>query len=137
MPYNEYTIAWSIYYVAVLGLLLVTGRMFRGISSRYIRRILWLTIAVILATPAIGEQQYWAPAWVIGILESLFGGFVMAEAVAYLLVVVWGVIIVLYTVIHIIFLRGKKESKESNRTRNAKAKNNRAGNNRVAPRLSS
>lgn len=137
MPYNEYTIAWGVYYVAVLGLLLVARRVFHVIPSRYIRRILGLTVMVILVTPAIGEQQYWAPAWVIGILESLFGGFVTAESVAYILVAVWGLVIVLYTVIHILFLRTKKETKINTQTRNKKAVNNRASNNRVSPRLSS
>lgn len=99
---QEYSLVWAIYYVAIVGLLMVTWRLFKGIPWRYLRRLLWITVLVLLATPAIGQSNYWAPAWIIGILELLFGGVESAEPAGRILLMMWVVCVTSYTVVSLI-----------------------------------
>lgn len=98
---QEYGVFWAIYYVAVAGLLMTSWRLLRVIPWSYPRRLLWLTVLVLLATPAIGTSEYWAPAWIIGFLELLFGGVESAEPAGRILLMVWIACIAVYTVISI------------------------------------
>lgn len=123
---GEYTIAWLVYLAAVLGLLIVCWRLFRGIGWRYVRRVLWLTCAVLLLTPAIGAKDYWAPAWIMGSLEALFGGLDIAIPIATMMGTVLGVVLGLYTVFSIIARirggspSGQQPTPKSHSTRNRK-----------------
>lgn len=110
LQFGEYTIAWFAYIVAIIGLLVVAYRLFRGIPWRYLRHFIVVTIAAILLTPAIGLEDYWAPAWIIGSLELLFGGLESALPAGRIILIVSFASLLLYTLIHLVFFRGRKAS---------------------------
>ena len=112
---SEYTIPWLIYVAASAGLLLVSWRVFRGVPWRYVRQLLLLTVAVILLTPVMGNENFWAPAWVIAALEAFFGDLELAASVGKIIVIIWGVVIVLYTIISRVFFKRQPVSSGSQR----------------------
>lgn len=74
--FQEYIIGWSIYLVATLGVLWVFWRMTRNIPWFYFKQSLRLVVAVFFLVPAAadGVTEYWAPAWIKGILGLVFTG---------------------------------------------------------------
>ncbi len=103
IQFQEYSIAWAIYFVASLGLVFLAWRLFRGLGWRYLRRVLVLTALVLFLTPAIGESQYWAPAWIIAALQLLFEGVEGAEPAASILFLVWLFCVSVYSVLSLWF----------------------------------
>ena len=138
---QEYSIAWLIYLVASLGLVVLAWRLFRIISWRYLRRVLVLTALVVFLTPAIGDNQYWAPAWIIASLQLLFEGVEGAEPAARILLLVWLFCFCVYSIISLWFLLTGKRSPETTQPKTAKAKTPARTpkgdrNNRIPPRIS-
>ena len=70
---NDYLLAWTIYAVAALGLLLVWVRMTRWMW-RWLREPLWLAAAILLFTPTLVDpaREMLAPAIAIAALDVLF-----------------------------------------------------------------
>jgi hypothetical protein len=70
---NDYLLAWSVYAVAALGLLLVWVRI-TGWMWRWLRELLWLAMAVLLFTPTLVDpaREMLAPAIAVGALDLLF-----------------------------------------------------------------
>ncbi|TLX53069.1 MFS transporter [Stutzerimonas nosocomialis] len=70
---NEYLLAWALYGVGALGLLLVWFRMTRPLW-RWLREPLRLVVAVLLFTPTIVDpaRELFAPAIAITALDVLF-----------------------------------------------------------------
>lgn len=108
VQFQEYSTAWVIYLLAIIGLLLVTWRLFRGVPSSYIRRMIIVTVAVLFITPVLNESTYWAPAWIVAILEILFTGIDGTMHIVNIVLSVWCVAIAVYSLIHVIFFRKKK-----------------------------
>ncbi len=104
IQFQEYTIGWLAYILSVMGLLIVTWRLFRGVRWSYLRGLIQVSVLVFLATPAIGDAQYWAPAWIIAALELLFGGIEGAMPSILIIGKVLGVAVLAYTVISLIGL---------------------------------
>jgi|GEM_PF-756046 len=73
---EQYVIGWSVYLLAVIGLLAVFWRMTRIIRWFYPRQVLRLIAAAFLLTPySINEaSEYLAPAWLMAGLEMVFSG---------------------------------------------------------------
>lgn len=143
--FGEYTIAWLAYLVSVIGLLVVAWRVFRGIPWCYVRRVLWLTVAVLLLTPAIGtelvatdsasSQNYWAPAWLIGSLEALFGGVDTAIPVAQMVGIVLLVVLAVYTVFSVIMLLVRIRKGEKKDHKGKSQKKSGVKNQKIPPRV--
>lgn len=112
LQFEEYSTAWLIYFAAIIGLLVVTWRICRPIPWRYLRRVLLVTVAVLFLTPVLSESGYWAPAWIVASLELLFSGVEAVMPIVTIVVKVWGVTLVVYTILHLLFFRGKKEKAE-------------------------
>lgn len=70
---NDYLLAWAIYAIAALGLLLVWVRMTRWMW-RWLREPLWLVVAILLFTPTLVDpaREMLAPAVAIAALDLLF-----------------------------------------------------------------
>lgn len=138
LQFQEYSMAWLVYVLAIIGLLIVTWRLFRAVPSVYIRRIILVTVAVLFVTPVIGESSYWAPAWIVGALEFLFSGLEGIMRILNILFTVWCVAIVLYSVLHLAFFRRKKGDAATAADKNkasstAKKTPRRMANRRVTP----
>jgi len=101
LQFGEYTIAWLVYIGAIAGLLVTVHRLFRGLSWRH---FIVVAIAAILLTPAIGLEHYWAPAWIIGSLELLFGGVEAAFPAGRIILIVSFATLLIYTLLHLLFL---------------------------------
>jgi hypothetical protein len=110
LEFQEYASGWLIYLLSVMGLLIVTWRLFRAIPWVYPRSIIFLTVLVLLVTPILGDNGYWSPAWIVGSLEFLFGGLDSVLPVLRIMLIVWLSTILLYTVIKLLFFRGKKKT---------------------------
>lgn len=108
---QEYSMGWLVYFLSVFGLLLVTWRLFRGVPWWYLRGLLFVTVATFLVTPAIGAADYWAPVWIIGALEFLFEGQESAMPSIMIVLKVWGVVVVAFTVLSAISLLFRRESR--------------------------
>lgn len=143
VQFQEYNIAWAIYVIASLGLIALAWQLFRCIAWRYVRGVLLLTALALFLTPAIGDSQYWAPAWIIASLQLLFEGVEGAEPAARILLFVWLFCFIVYTLFKIIlfFMRSGKQSSKGvpKGSKPAKAvvkkpKGNR--NRRIPPRIS-
>ncbi|MNJ64220.1 hypothetical protein D3C77_601640 [compost metagenome] len=70
---NDYLLAWAIYAIAALGLLLVWMRMTRWMW-RWLREPLWLAAAILLFTPTLVDpaREMLAPAIAIAALDVVF-----------------------------------------------------------------
>jgi len=70
---NDYLLAWAIYAIAALGLLLVWVRITRWMW-RWLREPLWLAVAILLFTPTLVDpaRDMLAPAIAIAALDILF-----------------------------------------------------------------
>jgi hypothetical protein len=109
LEFQEYASGWLVYLLSVMGLLIVTWRLFRAIPWVYPRRIIFLTVLVLFVTPVLGDNGYWSPAWIVGSLEFLFGGLDSVLPILRIMLLIWLIIILLYTVIQLCFFsRGKK-----------------------------
>lgn len=108
LEFQEYSTAWLMYFAAVIGLLLVTWRLLLNLSLRYLRGVLFITVAVFLVTPVLDNTSYWTPAWIMASLEFLFSGIDKVMPVLRIMLIIWGVAIAAYSVIFLLFLRGKK-----------------------------
>ena len=114
IEFGEYSIAWAIYSVAAFGVLLVVARALRGVSWRYPKHVVWLSIATLLLTPATAVESYWAPAWIIGSFEGLFGDEERALAAAHIMLSILVVLLVVYTVISLfMYLRYRQQRSSS------------------------
>jgi hypothetical protein len=73
---QEYIIGWCLYIIAVVGLLVVFWHITRHIPWFYFKQSLRLIVAALLLLPASVEDAaaYWAPAWIKGFLQLVFGG---------------------------------------------------------------
>ena len=112
--FGEYVSAWLVYLLSAVGLLVVCWRICRGIPWVFLRRTLLVTAAVVLLTPAVGVNQYWAPAWVIGMLELLFTGLEETMPAFQILMVVWLVALLAYILlITTFFLLARNKGKAS------------------------
>ena len=74
---QEYIIGWSLYLLAVLGLLVVFWHITRPIVWVHLKGSLRLLVATLLLLPSSVENAatYWAPAWIKAFLQLVFGGF--------------------------------------------------------------
>lgn len=142
LQFQEYNIAWMIYFAASIGLVVLAWQLFRFIAWRYLRGLLILTTMVLFLTPAIGDSQYWAPAWIIASLQLLFEGVEGAEPAARILLFVWAFCFIAYTLFKLSLLffgSGKQNSRQDSarkaiKTTVKKPSGNR--NRRIPPRIS-
>lgn len=72
-----YLIAWVLYLLSALGLVIVFWRMTRRLTWRRTRRSLRAMTAVVLFTPMnIIEDEFWlAPAYLVGLYDIALGNF--------------------------------------------------------------
>ncbi|MGH1486603.1 MAG: hypothetical protein ACRBCI_10315 [Cellvibrionaceae bacterium] len=72
---QEYIVGWLVYLIAVVGLLFIFWRMTRRIPWLYLKQCLRLIVATVLLLPAAVDDatHYWAPAWIKGFLQLVFG----------------------------------------------------------------
>jgi hypothetical protein len=110
--FQEYSTAWLVYGLAVIGLLAVTWRISRFIPWSYLRGVMITTAAALFLTPALTESSYWAPAWIVAVLELLFSDLESILPVLRILLIVWLAALISYTIIKLIFLRKPKEKKK-------------------------
>ena len=110
--FQEYSTAWLVYGLAVIGLLAVTWRISRFIPWSYLRGVMITTAAALFLTPALIESSYWAPAWIVAVLELLFSDLESILPVLRILLIVWLAALIAYTMIKLIFLRKPKEKKK-------------------------
>ncbi|MGS2718839.1 hypothetical protein ACVBE9_11740 [Eionea flava] len=110
--FQEYSASWLLYGIAVIGLLAVTWRISQWIRFSYLRGIVLVTAAVLFLTPVVAENSYWAPAWIVAVLELLFSDLETILPILRMLLIVWLVALISYTVIKLVFLRKPKEKKK-------------------------
>jgi hypothetical protein len=106
--FQEYSSAWLVYGLVVIGLLAVTWRISKFIPWAYLRGVMITTVAVLFLTPALAESNYWAPAWIVAILELLFSDLESILPVLRILLIVWLAALISYTLIKILFFRKPK-----------------------------
>ena len=132
VQFQEYGIGWLAYILSILGLLMVTWRLFRGVPWSYVRGLILVSVLVFLATPAIGDAEYWAPAWIIGALELLFGGVESAMPSILIIGKIWGVAALIFTVLSVIALLFRRPNQ---RIAHAEAHSPKRPSKRIPPRV--
>ncbi len=77
---QSYLVAWGIYLISALGLIVVFWRMTHSIPFRDVVKVLRLLVIVLLLTPVdVGiEQKWFAPAYLVGGYEWIIGNSVLA-----------------------------------------------------------
>ena len=110
--FQEYLSIWFVYGLAVIGLLAVTWRISQFIRVSYLRGVMLTTAAVLFLTPVLAENSYWAPAWIVAVLELLFSDLESILPILHMLLIVWLAALLLYTFIRLIFLRKPKAKKK-------------------------
>jgi hypothetical protein len=138
VEFQEYSSAWLVYFAAVMGLLIVTWRLFRGISWGYPRKLIFITVAVLFLTPVLDGANYWAPAWIVASLEFLFSSDLeKVVPILRIMFIIWCVAAISFTLIMLIFFRGKKKnvSSKASATSNNKKTPRRENHHRVAPEI--
>ncbi|UZE97797.1 hypothetical protein [Alkalimarinus alittae] len=72
---QSYLIAWGIYLLSALGLIIVFWRMTRSIPFKDVKKVLRLVGVVLLLTPVdLGLEATWfAPAYLVGGYEWIIG----------------------------------------------------------------
>lgn len=93
----EYIAGWLVYLMTIAGALVVFWRLTRCVSRLHLKQCLRLSVATILLLPATIDEttHYWAPAWIKGVLQLVFGEMEHFLPVATtLLITVFGVIAV-------------------------------------------
>lgn len=135
LQFEEYSAVWLIYFAAIVGLLVVTWRICSPIPWRYIRRVLFVTAAVLFFMPVLNDSGYWAPAWIVASLELLFYGLEAVMPIVIIVTKVWGVALVIYTILHLLFFRAKKDKVDKVYSARQKAgvRNTPRASNRKAP----
>jgi len=108
VEFQEYSSAWLFYSLAVIGLLAVTWRISRFITWSYLRGIMIITVAAFFLTPALADSNYWAPAWIVAVLELLFNDLESILPVLRILLIVWLTALIVYTLIKVLFFRKPK-----------------------------
>ncbi len=98
LQFQEYSSAWLIYALAAIGILVVVWRLCRIFPWAFVRRVLLLSITVLVFTPVLSELNYWSRAWIVSILELLFGGLESAQPALMILLKVWLAVMVIFTV---------------------------------------
>jgi hypothetical protein len=90
--FEEYIIGWSVYLVAVMGILAVFWRMTRSIPWLHVKQCLRLIVATLFLVPTFVEPQaiqssfhYLSPAWIQGILQLIFSSIEKAIPIGRLL----------------------------------------------------
>lgn len=111
--FQEYSSSWIVYGLAVIGLLVVTWRISKPIPFSYLRGVMITTVAVLFFTPTLTENNYWAPAWIVAFLELLFNGLDSILPVLRILLIVWLIALVTYTIVKLVFLKKPKTIKKS------------------------
>jgi hypothetical protein len=109
--FQEYSTSWLVYGLAVIGLLAVTWRISRFVPWSYLRGVMLTTTAVLFLTPALAESHYWAPAWIVAVLELLFSDLDSILPVLRILLIVWLAALIAYTLIKLTILRKPKVKK--------------------------
>ena len=97
--FQEYSLAWTVYFLASIGLAVLGWWMCRRASLPYLRHMWVLFILVFLLTPAMTDNQYWAPAWIVTALQLLFGDVSSAVVALRLLIVVGIVVLIFYSIV--------------------------------------
>jgi hypothetical protein len=106
--FQEYSSAWLAYGLAVIGLLAVTWRISQFFPWPYLRGVMITTVAVLFLTPALAESNYWAPAWIVAVLELLFSDLENILPILRVLLIVWLVSMISFTLIKLLFFRKSK-----------------------------
>lgn len=88
MELSGYVIAWLVYLLSALGLVIVFWRMTKNITWRRIRRGLRAMAAAVLFTPIniVDEGLWLAPAYLVGLYDFILGNIEKAlQAGVYML----------------------------------------------------
>jgi len=74
--FEEYLTGWLIYMGLIIGVLAIFWWLTRAIPWLHFKQVLRLIVSAILLAPvAVPETtSLWAPAWIVGALELIFGG---------------------------------------------------------------
>ena len=73
---TEYMIVWAVYFVAALGMCFVWWKITKPIPWQQLRQILRVIMVMLLFTPwsLEGQAQFWAPAYMVVVLDAVGGG---------------------------------------------------------------
>lgn len=74
--FEEYLVGWVVYMALIIGVLAVFWWLTKSIPWMYVKSSLRLIASTILLVPVrVPETEvFWAPAWIVGVLEFIFTG---------------------------------------------------------------
>lgn len=112
--FEEYLIGWLIYMALIIGVLAVFWWLTKSIPWVYAKNVLRLIASAILLVPVRvpDTEAFWAPAWIVGALELIFGGLEAFIPVAQVLLIAIGVTLLIYCLLVLILwiVRSKRSA---------------------------
>lgn len=96
--FEEYVIGWLVYMGLIVGVLAIFWWLTRPIPWLYLKQVLRLIVSAILLVPVSVPEttNLWAPAWIVGALELIFGGLDGFMPIGQVLLIAISVALVVY-----------------------------------------
>jgi len=104
---EDYVTYWIIYLVGAIGLLVVWWFITRKIRIKLLRDILRLSAATFLLVPfpVLNQEQYWAPAFGMSVLEEVFGQAEGFSRAGIPILIIWFLVIGFYLLVDMLWQR--------------------------------
>ena len=95
---EDYIFFWVLYLVGAAGLLVVWWFITRRIKYRMLRDVLRLSAAVFLLMPfpVLNQEQFWAPALGMSLLEAVFGQAQGFGRAGIPIIIIWLFVVAIY-----------------------------------------
>jgi len=112
---EDYITGWFIYMGLIIGVLAVFWWLTRSIPWLHFKQVLRLLVSAILLAPVSVPEtaSLWAPAWIVGALELIFGGVEGFMPIGKVLLTAIAVALAVYIPLAVIVavIRRKKQEK--------------------------
>lgn len=109
---EDYVTSWVMYLAGAVGLLVVWWFITRPIGIKVVRDILRLTAATFLLVPfpVLNQEQFWAPALGMSLLEAVFGQSQGFNRAGVPVLIVWTFVIAFYLLVDTLWQRYRQRS---------------------------
>lgn len=108
---EDYLISWVTYLVGAVGLMAVWWFITRKIRQKLIRDVLRLTAATLLLVPfpVINQEQFWAPAFGMSLLEAIFGQSEGFSRAGIPVIIIWFFVMGFYLLTDLLWQRYRRK----------------------------
>jgi hypothetical protein len=104
---EDYATSWIMYLIGAAGLLVVWWFITRKIPIKLLRDLLRLSAAILLLVPfpVLNQEQFWAPALGMSLLEAVFGQSQGFSRAGIPVLIIWVFVIAFYLLVDTLWQR--------------------------------